>query len=111
MPGAAPRTAMQCAAPVSAPVALFEGVQGDLVDDQHIGRLRCGGQRRWADDGDSGDGDRAHVALDEIADGIGDGEDQGSWHQRVRLAPVEGADGCPDLAVSLFPKAATVTEY
>jgi hypothetical protein len=29
----------------------------------------------------------------------------------VRLAPVEGADGCPDLAVSLFPKAATVTEY
>lgn len=91
--------------------ALFEGVQGDLVDDQHIGRLFRAGQRRGADDGDSGDGDRTRVTLDEIADGIGDGEDPDGRHQRVGLAPVEGADGCPDLAVSFFPEAAAVTEY
>jgi hypothetical protein len=92
-------------------VALFEGVQGDLVDDQHIGGLLRGGQRRWADDGDSGDGDRTRVTLEEIADGVGDGEDPDSRHQRVGLALVEGADGRPDLAVSFVPEAAAVTEY
>jgi hypothetical protein len=77
-----------------------------LINGQH-GGLFLGCQGRWANDRNCGDGDRGRLTLNEVTAGVGDGEDPDGRYQRMGLAPVEGADGWPDVAVSFFPEAAT----